>query len=96
MQDKERVNMEIQIDQHTLERAKERGTSKNEIIDVIDTGFSISAKYGRIGRAKIYNFKQRRNRKYYEKRRVEVFYIIEKDKIVTVTVYVFYGKWEVE
>ena len=88
--------MEIQIDQHTLERAEERGTNENEIIDVIDTGFSISAKYGRIGKAKIYNFKQRRNRKYYEQRRVEVFYIIEKDVIITVTVYVFYGKWEVE
>ena len=77
--------MEIQIDQHTLERAEERGTNENEIIDVINTGFSIPAKYRRIGRAKIYDFKQRR---------VEVFYIIEKDTIVTVTVYVFYGKWE--
>ena len=95
MQAKERVNMEIQIDQHTLERAEERGTNENEIIDVINTGFSISAKYGRIGKAKIYNFKQRRNRKYYEQRRVEVFCIIEKDVIITVTVYVFYGKWEV-
>ncbi len=88
--------MEIQIDQHTLERAEERGTNKNEIIDVINTGFSISAKCGRIGKAKIYNFKKRRNRKYYEQRRVEVFYIIEKEVIITVTVYVFYGKWEVE
>ena len=88
--------MEIQIDQHTLERAEERGTNENEIIDVINTGFSISAKYGRIGKAKIYNFKQRRNRKYYEQRRLEVFYIIEKEVIITVTVYVFYGKWEVE
>ena len=95
MEARERVNVEIQIDQHTLERAEERGTNENEIIDVINTGFSISAKYGRIGKAKIYNFKQRRNRKYYEQRRVEVFYIIEKDAIITVTIYVFYGKWEV-
>ena len=92
MQAKERVNMEIQIDQHTLERAEERGTNENEIIDVINTGFSIPAKYGRVGRAKVYDFKQRRHHKYYEQRRVEVFYIIEKDMIITVTVYVFYGK----
>ena len=88
--------MEIKIDQHTLERAKERGTSKNEIIDVINTGFTIPAKYGRVGGAKIYGFKQRRHQKFYEQRRVEVFYIIEKEVIITVTVYVFYGKWEVE
>jgi len=49
--------MEIQIDQHTLERAEERGTNENEITDVINTGFSIPAKYRRIGRAKIYDFK---------------------------------------
>jgi len=87
--------MEIQIDPHTLERAKERGTDEDEIKDVIQTGFSIAAKYNRIGKAKIYDFKQIRLDKYYEQKRVEVFYTIEGDKIIAVTVYVFYGKWEV-
>ncbi len=86
--------MEIQIDPHTLERAGERGTNEEEIKDVINTGFSISAKYGRIGKAKIYDFKQRRQNEYYEQKRVEVFYLIEGNVITTVTVYVFYGKWE--
>ncbi len=87
--------MEIQIDPHTLERAEERGTNEAEIRDVIHTGAAIPAKYGRIGRAKVYDFKQDRNNKYYDQKRVEVFYLIEVDKIITVTVYVFYGKWEV-
>lgn len=87
--------MEIQIDSHTLERAEERGANEKEIIDVINTGFSIPAKYGRIGKAKIYDFKRQRHNKYYEQKRVEVFYTIEENVIVTVTVYVFYGKWEV-
>lgn len=87
--------MEIQIDPHTLERAEERGTSEEEIKDVILTGFLTPAKYGRIGKAKVYEFKQNRHNKYYEQKRVEVFYLIEGDKIITVTVYVFYGKWEV-
>lgn len=86
--------MKIQIDSHTLERAEERGASEEEIKDVIQTGFSITAKYGRIGKAKIYEFKQNRHNKYYEQKRVEVFYTIERDRMVTVTVYVFYGKWE--
>jgi hypothetical protein len=86
--------MEILIDLHTLERSEERGTNEDEIKDVITTGFSIPAKYGRIGKAKIYEFKQTRLNKYYEQKRVEVFYTINKNKIVTVTVYVFYGKWE--
>jgi len=87
--------MEIQIDPHTLERAEERGTNEDEIKDVINTGFPIPAKYGRTGKAKIYEFKQNRLNKYYEEKRVEVFYTIERNKIITVTVYVFYGRWEV-
>ena len=87
--------MEIQIDPHTLERAEERGTNEAEIKDVIHSGSAIPAKYERIGKAKVYDFKQNRLNKYYEHKRVEVFYLIEGDKIITVTVYVFYGKWEV-
>jgi hypothetical protein len=88
--------MEVQVDPHTLERAEERGTNEEEIKDVIETGFFIPAKYGRMGKAKIYDFKKKRHDKYYEQKRVEVFYIIERDVMITVTVYVFYGKWEGE
>jgi len=73
--------VKVQIDPHTLERAGERGTNEEEIIDVIHTGFPIPAKYGRIGKAKIYDFKQKRHGKYYEQKRVEVFYIMEDDTI---------------
>jgi len=86
--------MEIPIDSHTLERAEERGTNEDEIKDAINSGFPIPAKYGRLGRAKVYDFKQEWLGKYYEQKRVEVIYTAEKDAIVTVTVYVFYGKWE--
>ncbi len=86
--------MEIQIDPHTLERAEERGTNEQEIKDVIHSGLSIPAKHGRLGKAKIYDFKQQRHGKYYEQKRVEVIYTLEEETIVTVTVYVFYGKWE--
>jgi hypothetical protein len=86
--------MKIQVDPHTLERAEERGTNEDEIRDVINTGFEVSARYRRKGKAKIYDYKQKRHNKFYEQKRVEVFYVVENDTIVTVTVYVFYGKWE--
>lgn len=86
--------MEIQVDPHTLERAEERGTDEEEIKDVINAGFPLPAKYGRMGKTKVYDFYQERQGKYYEQKRVEVVYIIERDVIITVTVYVFYGKWE--
>ena len=87
--------MRIQIDSHTLERALDRGATEEEIKDVIETGVTIPAKYGRIGKAKIYDFKQERHGTYYEQKRIEVFHVIEENVTVTVTVYVFYGKWEV-
>jgi hypothetical protein len=87
--------MDIQIDPHTLKRAEERGTNADEITDVIITGTSIPAKYGRQGKVKTYDFKTSRLGKYYEHKRVEVFFVVEGDVIVTVTVYVFYGKWEI-
>jgi hypothetical protein len=65
-----------------------------EIKDVISSGITIPAKHGRIGKAKVYDFKQQWLGKYYEQKRVEVVYTVEKDIIVTVTVYVFYGEWE--
>lgn len=37
----------MQINSHTLERVAERGTNEYEIMDVIQTGFVIPAKYGR-------------------------------------------------
>lgn len=42
----------------------------------------------------MYPFKRERNGKCYEQKRVEVFYTIEGELIITVTAYVFYGKWE--
>jgi len=86
--------MEIQIDPHSLERAEERGSNEPEIKDVILTGVSIPGKHGRSGKVKIYDFRNWRNNKYYEQKRVEVFYTTEGQTLVTVTVYVFYGKWE--
>ena len=77
-----------------MERAEERGSNEEEIKDVINSGFSIPAKAGRLGKAKVYDFKQKRHYKSYEQKRVEEIYTVEKDVIATVTVYVFYGKWE--
>ena len=46
------------------------------------------------GKAKVYEFKQKWRGRYYEQKRVEVIYIIEREVVITVTVYVFYGKGE--
>ncbi|MFH1927850.1 MAG: hypothetical protein ABIK79_06730 [Chloroflexota bacterium] len=86
--------MEIRVGPHTLERAEERGTDGNEIKDVVETGFAVPAKHGRMAKAKVYEFGRRRHGKFYDEKRVEVIYTVEGSTAITVTVYVFYGKWE--
>ncbi len=42
----------------------------------------------------MFDFNSERLGRYYAQKRVEVHYVLEGDEAVTVTVYVFYGKWE--
>ena len=86
--------MKIKIDPHTLERAQERGTNAAEIKDVLNTGFEIPAKRYRKCKAKVFKFDQKLLNKFYEQKRVEVIHAVENDTIMTITVYVFYGKWK--
>ena len=86
--------MKISIEPHTLKRAEERGTTKEEIYDVTNTWLNITAKSNRLAKYKVYKFNKERNNVFYKQKRVEVFFIVENNIIITVTVYVFYGKWE--
>jgi len=86
--------MTVRIDPHTLARARDRGATENEIEDVVLTGQAIPGKTGRLGRFKVYDFGRVWNGRRYAQKRVEVYFVAEGDTLVTVTVYVFYGKWE--
>ena len=68
--------MEVQIDAHTLERAIERGATESEIRDAIATGFDIPAKRGRMAKAKVYDFNDRRGSRHYKQKRLEVIYTL--------------------
>lgn len=85
--------MKIKIPPHTLERAEERGASKEEIEEVLRTGDPLPAKGGRLGKAKVFSFQATRLGRYYEQKKVEVICVVEGDTMTTVTVYVFYGSW---
>jgi hypothetical protein len=86
--------MNIRIDSHTLKRAEERGASADEIRDVIESGSPGAARRDRLAKSRVYAFNRERHGVLYEQKRVEVIYTRDNDMFVTVTVYVFYGKWE--
>ncbi len=86
--------MKIEIHEHTLSRALERGADRFEIIDVLESGIDCKANDNRYCKYKLFPFGRVRNNRYYDQKRVEIMYILETDRLITVTVYVFYGKWE--
>jgi len=88
------LSMAIIISLHALRQASSRGATRKEIIEVLNSGFPIRAKYGRRGKAKVFSFGRERLGHFYEHRRLEVFYKQEGGDIIVITVYVFYGKWE--
>ena len=92
MYDKKEQKVKIIIEPHTIERANERGANETEIRDVIKNGAAFPAKYGKLARFKIYDFNTIWNNKLYKQKKVEVYYVIENDKVFTVTVFVFYIK----
>ena len=87
--------MLIQIHPHTLERAEERGATKSDIEDVIRTGTPIPAKRNRQAKEKVFDFRRQWQNAYYDQKKVQVIYVVQEEVAVTVTVYVFYGEWEV-
>ena len=86
--------MKIRIDQHTAKRAVERGTSEDEIRDVLKTGTPAPMARGRLRKAKVYDFGRERLGRHYRQKRVEVIYVMDEDTVVTVTVHVFFGQWK--
>lgn len=85
--------MKIRIEPHTIKRAEERGASEEEIVETLQSGELIAAKGNRLAKSKIFSFQQIRNGKFYEEKKIEVVYVVENGLIITVTVYVFFGKF---
>lgn len=86
--------MLIRIDAHTIEQMKKRGTNEREIREVLETEIEYEAKLGRKKKSKVFPFQNIWEGKFYEQKKVEVIYFVENNLIITVTVYVYYGKWQ--
>jgi hypothetical protein len=86
--------MTVKFSHHALLRARERGTTREEIEDVLFSGDPVPAKQGRSCMRKLFKVDEVRQGKRYSQKTVEVYHVVEGDVIVVVTVYVFFGGWE--
>ena len=64
--------VQITIDPHTLERLEERGTSEEEIEDIVLNGTPEPAKGNRKAKSKVFDFRKQRAGKFYEQKKVKV------------------------
>jgi len=80
----------IVFSQHALSRLENRGTSKEEVEKAIRSGEVVPAKKGRVTFRKNFPFGLRWKGKYYQMKQVMPIAVEEKERIVVVTVYVYY------
>ena len=70
-----------------------RGATLTEVKETIKTGIKIPAKHGRKAKEKVFDYGRQWLGKIYSQKKVVVIYLEEDDKVVVITVKVFYGSW---
>ena len=85
--------MRVLFEPHFRLRMAQRDVTQSEVEEVISDGVDFKAKKGRKGRFKVYPFNKLHGVKIYPQRKIEVIYIQENDTIITVTLFVYFGKW---
>lgn len=61
--------MKIQIEDHAIERASERGVSEDEIINTVESGLELPAKNNRCFKEKVFTYAKKWNGKYFEEKK---------------------------
>ena len=80
----------IVLSRHALEQMPDRGTTREEVEAAIHAGERVPAKEGRLAFRKNFAFQQDWKGRYYEVKQVMPIVFEESDRMVVVTVYVFY------
>ena len=81
---------EVEFSQHAIDQIVDRGTSEDEIKHTIRVGEEVPAKKGRKAYRKNLPFESYWKGKYYSTKQVIPIVKEESDRIVVITVYVFY------
>jgi hypothetical protein len=75
---------------HARDRMARRGTSEAEVEEVVRTGEHLEARHGRLAFRKDFAYGREWEGKWYDMKQVMPIVAEEQDKLVIVTVYVFY------
>lgn len=81
-----RSKSKIRFHPHALERMKERGATRNEVIVTVEDGESVPAKFGRNGFRRNFVFENEWRAKYYKTKQIEAFAVKEENDWLVITV----------
>lgn len=85
--------MRIKLTEHAKERAKERGTTEEEIGLVLSSDREIELKRRRKSKELVFEYNNVWLGKHHPQKKVKVIYTEEDDQTVVITVKVYYGRW---
>ena len=88
--------METIIIDHARERMWERGVSEEDIYKTLSQGRPVHSKQGRFAKEYVFVYKKEWQGKFYPQKKVKAVYVEERGHKVVITVYAYYGIWEVE
>lgn len=80
----------IEFSRHAEDQLSDRGATRAEVQEAVRDGECLPAKKGRLAYRKNFSFDQDWQGKRYSTKQVMPIVVEEKDKLVVVTVYVFY------
>ena len=86
--------MDILIIDHARERMVSRGATEEEVRATVRDGRSVSAKAGRQARESVFPYNGTWQGQRYPQKKVRAVCVAEEDRLVVITVYVYYGVWE--
>ena len=80
----------IRLSRHAQQRLFSRGTTEEEVIEIIKTSQWQSTELGRFECRKDFPFEKEWNKKYYKYKQVRPIFVDEEKEIVVVTVYTYF------
>ena len=86
----------IEFSDHAIDNMRARGATEDEVRWLIENGRESDAMPPRLAREATFTEGFDWKERFYPHKLVKVIYVFDGDRIVIITVFAFYGRWEAE
>lgn len=86
--------MEFVLIDHAREHMLERGASEEEVRETPTLGERALAKAGRWAKERVCQYNDEWQGRHYEQKKIGVIHVEEDERLVVITVYAYYSRWE--